>query len=125
MSSKNSKPALSALDRLILSAIGDERAIGREDDPAKMNFSELWRWLSTQEAGRDHVKKPARLTIALGPEGVLISLVDSDLCCSVEMTCPHLEQVFSVMDSALKSDNPPIKSWGKKLPNLRKRKLKT
>jgi len=116
------KAHASALDRLIENAVGNSTPLGKADDPARTDFPELWRWLSECEAGRDHVKRPARLTIALGPEGVLVSLIDADLCCSIEQACSNLGSVFATMEQALTSVAPPIKTWGKKLPQLRKRK---
>lgn len=111
-----------ALDRIIMAAIGDDRVLGREDDPCKLRCPSLWDWLSRRYVGRDRVKTPAVLTIRLGPEGALATLTDRDLSVSVDVACPHVEDVFAFLESALTSECPPIKTWGKKEPTLRKRK---
>ena len=113
---------LGALDRAIAQAIGDSRTVGREDDPACKQFPELWRWLSTINVGRDRVKAPALVTVRLGPEGVLVSLTDRDLGVSLDATCGNLSEVWAALESALTGSVPPVRSWGKKEPNLRKRK---
>jgi hypothetical protein len=120
MAKSNSHP--SALDRVIQSAIGDERVLGREDDPCRTRCPELWDWLSRHYVGRDRVKTPAVLTIRLGPEGCLATLTDRDLSVSIDVACPHVEDVFAALEAALTSDCPPVKSWGKKEPQLRKRR---
>jgi hypothetical protein len=113
---------LSALERVIAQAIGDHRSLGGADDPAREKYPQLWAWLSTVYVGRDSVKNPAYLSVRLGPEGVLASLVDRDLSVAVEITASRLEDVLGALESALTGPAPPIKSWGRKEPHLRKRK---
>jgi hypothetical protein len=112
----------SALDRVIQSAIGDERVLGRGTDPTKEKYPNLWDWLSRHYVGREHVKQPATLTIRLGPEGALATLTDRDLSVSIDVAAPHLDDVYEAIEAALVSNCPPIRSWGKKEPQLRKRK---
>lgn len=112
---------VSALDRAVQTAMGEGREVGRDDDPARDVFPQLWDWLSRIYVGTNHVRQPATLTITLGPEGVLINLTDRDLGVSCGAVCPHLQDAFAAMESALTADVPAIRSWGKKEPRLRKR----
>lgn len=117
---KESKP--SALDRIIQQAIGAERKLGREDDPAREKFPNLWDWMSRIYVGKDNVKQPATLAIRLGPEGILVTLTDRDMAVSFDVAAPSLLLAFEAMETALASANPPMRSWGKKEPTLRKRR---
>lgn len=112
---------LSALERSLQEALGKGVSFGLEDDPARTRFPLLWAWLTTAYVGRDHIKTPASFTVRMGPEGVLVSIVDRDLQKSVECFSEHLEGVFAAMEQSLSSPHPPIKSWGKKEPKVRKR----
>jgi hypothetical protein len=118
--SDNGRP--SPMDRLIQQAIGADRSLGREDDPARKKYPQLWLWLSTIYAGRDHVKQPATITIRLGPEGALATLTDRDLAVSMDVSVPHLADVLAALEAALSQAAPPIRSWGKSEPKLRRRK---
>ncbi len=113
---------LSALDRLCQEAMGDGKTLGREDDPARKEWPALWEWLSRVYVGRDLIKQPATLSVRLGPEGVLCSLVDRDLSVSVDATSAHLAGVFGMIEAALTGDTPNVKSWGRREPHLRKRR---
>jgi len=113
---------LSALDRALLQAVGEGQHFGRKDDPAREKFPNLWAWLTTIYVGRDHLKQPATLTVRLGPEGVIASLTDRDLCVSLDASSGTLEGIFAEVERLLSSDTPPIRVWGKKEPQLRKRK---
>jgi hypothetical protein len=113
---------LSALDRAVQHAIGNGRDLGAEADPARKLYPQLWAWLSTVYVGRDHLKSPAYLTIRLGPEGVLVTLVDRDLCTSLEVSCGTLEEALPAVEAALTGPTPPLKSWGKREPHLRRRR---
>jgi hypothetical protein len=113
---------LSALDRIIGQAIGEDRTLGLPDDPAKVAYPTLWDWLSRIYVGRDHVKNPATLTIALGPEGVLATLTDRDLGVSFGVGCGHLDKVLATLEAALSGPHPPMRSWGRREPKVRKRK---
>lgn len=113
---------VSALDRLTMEAMGEGKVLGNEEDPARSRTPELWRWLSTVYVGRDYIKAPATLSIRLGVGGVLVSLIDRDLSASIDATCGCLEGALDAIESALTSDNPALKSWGRKEPHLRKRR---
>ncbi len=110
------------MDRLIQQAIGADRQLGRDDDPGRRKHPTLWLWLATIYAGRDHVKQPATVTIRLGPEGVLATLTDRDLAVSLDVACPHLADVLAALEAALTGPAPPLRSWGRKEPQLRKRR---
>lgn len=116
---------LSALERTIQTAMGEGRSVGQEDDPCREQYPALWEWLTTIYCGRDYIKQPASLTIALIPSGVSAKLVDRDLCTTVEISCKHLADVFATLNENLVSGNPAIKNWGKREPGLRKRKKQT
>lgn len=120
MARSNNRP--SALDRLTQEAMGQGKVLGSQDDPARERTPELWAWLSTVYIGRDHIKQPATLSIRLGVGGVLVSLVDRDLCASIDATCGSLEGAFDAIEAALTSDTPALKSWGRREPHLRKRR---
>ncbi len=111
----------SALDRAVQSAMGEGRTVGAEDDPAAQRYPILWDWLSRIYIGIGHVRQPATVTLALGPSGVLVSVSDRDLGVSCGATCLHLDDALAALEAALAADVPPIRSWGKKEPKLRKR----
>lgn len=113
---------LSPLDRLIAQALGGERVLGAESDPAAKDYPQLWRWLTLTTAGPDHVKQPATITIRMGPEGVLATLTDRDMAASVDVACLHLSEVYAALEKALNSGITGVRSWGKSEPKLRKRK---
>lgn len=113
---------MSSMERAVLHAMGENKTMGNQEDPAKERYPELWAWISTVHVGRDKLKTPASISVRLGPEGVLITLTDRDLAVSIDATCPTLDGVYAALESALASKNPAIKTWGKKEANLRKRK---
>lgn len=121
MAKGNDRP-LSAFERAVASAIGDERPLGCSNDPAQQSYPLLWQWLSTSYVGKDKIKTPAVLTVRLGPGGVLASLTDRDLAVTVEVCCAHLDNVLQETESQLGSSNPIIRSWGRKEPQLRRRR---
>lgn len=114
---------LSSLDRAIMQAMGEGRTIGREDDPAKDTFPQLWEWLSRIYVGKDRLKSPATVGISLAPEGVLVRLNDRDLGCGAAVVVAHLQDSFQALNAALEGPNPPFTFYGKKEPQLRKRKI--
>jgi len=115
---------LSALDRLVLQAMGDDRTFGLADDPAKETLPELWACLSTIYIGRDSIKQPAVLSCQLVPGGVQMRITDRDLKMGLGVIVPHLDQCLPSLEAVLASDNPPWVSWGKGEPELRKRKTR-
>jgi len=121
---KEPERKLSAIDRAVLAAIGDGRIVGLPDDPARERFPQLWEWLTLTEAGRDYVMQPAVVTVQLGPEGVLVTMTHRDLRRTVSVACKHLEEAYQALQTALDSPNPPMRSWGKDDPHLRKRRPK-
>jgi len=116
--------ALSAMDKVILTAMGEDRSVGKADDPAKEKWPQLWEWLSTIYVGRDRIKQPAVLTVQLGPDGVLARLTDRDLAVSVNVSCAHLGNVMDAIETVLNSPDIPVQSWGKREPKLRIRQSK-
>jgi hypothetical protein len=115
---------LSVLDRCILVALGDGRTVGQQDDPAVEKYPHVWEWLSKTQGGQNHVLQPAVLTIQLGPEGVLVSLTHRDLRVSCSVACPYLDDVLPTLQEALSQPHPPLRTWGKDDPVLRKKRQK-
>ena len=112
---------ISALDRAVQSAMGEGRAVGSDHDPAREKYPVLWEWLSKIYIGVAHVRSPATVTLTLSPSGVQASVSDRDLGVSCSAVCEHLDDALSALEAALTSSVPPIRSWGKKEPKLRKR----
>jgi len=120
MATESKRPGF--LQRAIEQAVGKEQKFGRDDDPAVKKFPLLWGWLSTWEADKNNIKTPPGISIRLAPEGVLVSISDRDLARAVDVSCPHLEDVFKVMEAALGDPNCPVRIIGKGEPKIRKRK---
>jgi len=120
--SKKDKRRLSSLERVIEQAMGENRSVGRPDDPAAQQWPELWKWLSTIYVGRDKMKSPATLTITLQPDGVAAKIVDKDMGCTVNVACAHLTNILQECETALNRDDLPVTIWGKKEPTLRTRR---
>lgn len=118
---KNREP-MTGFQKAIEQALGEGRTFGAEGDPAREKYPRLWEWMTTAYLKGGYTKQPAILTVALGPEGVLVSLTDRDLCVRVETCCQSLLDALEAMEKVLCQDNPPIKNWGKREPHLRKRK---
>jgi hypothetical protein len=102
--------------------MGNGRALGSPEDPARQQFPQLWTWMSTVYVGRDSIKNPAYLNIRLGQDGVYVSLIDRDLCTTIEVHAGTLGEALPAIEAALSQPNPPIKSRGRKEPHLRKRR---
>ena len=113
---------LTHLERIIGQAIGEERALGLDSDPAKQNLPHLWEWLTSIYVGKDFIKQPAVVSIAMGPEGPLVRLNDVDLATMLETKCDHLANVLEHLEAVLALPSPPFRNYGKKQPTLRKRK---
>jgi len=116
----------SALKRALDAAIGEERPVGRADDPAREKFPLLWEWLTltTDETG-EYLIQPGSITVSLGPEGVFATVSLKDIQYSCPCSCTYLEEVFAALEAALGAPNPPVKSWGKTEPHLRKKRKKS
>ena len=113
---------LSALDRAILSAIGDGKTVGLDTDAAREQFPLVWEWLTKTIGGTDYIMQPAVISIQLGPEGTLVTMTHRDLRRTLSVSCPHLDGVLPALEAALNSPNPPVRAWGKDEPNLKKRR---
>jgi len=113
---------LSALNRVIEQALGNNKVFGREDDPAKTALPNVWDWLTTTYVGGNMIKMPASITIQMVQEGVAIRITDRDLACAVEANCSHLSEALQALELVLSNPSVPIRTWGRKEPQLRKRK---
>lgn len=116
---------LSALDRAILTALGDGRKVGLEDDPARTLYPTVWDWLTRTGDGGEHVMQPGQISIQLGPEGVFATITMRDVGVSLSVACTALGDVLQALETSLSSSNPPIRYWGKTEPRLRKRRPKS
>lgn len=112
---------LTALDKMVLRAIGREDSLGPEADVAAESFPLLVAWLTRVDAGRDHVKDPARLTIRAVPGGYCVSLADATFGIGLDAGSSTLQGVFAALEAALGSETPALKTFGK-MRGVRKRK---
>lgn len=95
------------------------------DDPtAAERWPDLWTWLTSTDAGAEHTKEPARLTIVLGLGEWSVSLTDESLGVSLSTTALTLEGSFGAIQMALMSPNPSIRTWKGSEGSLKKRKKK-
>jgi len=114
--------ALSALDKAILTAVGQEKKLGLDNDPAKTAYPCLWDWLTRTGEGTEFIMQPASISIQLGPEGVFATITHRDLQVTCSVACERLDDALTALESALSDPHPPIKHWGKQEPLLRKRR---
>lgn len=112
---------MNALDRLVQQALGDNHTFGLATDPAAMSWPLLWRWLTSTDAGPEHLMDPAKLSIRAMPTGFVVGLSSEGLAVSLDATCEHLADTFQALEDALKSPHPAFRSWQGKKPALRKR----
>jgi hypothetical protein len=113
---------LSSLDRVIQIAMGEGKTVGNPDDPAAAKWPQLWEWLTRIYIGVDKIKQPASIFLTLGPGGVMARMSDRDLSYSVNVNVPNLQDVFDALEAQLAMGTVGVGTWGKKDPNLRKRK---
>jgi len=113
---------LSALDKAILTAVGQSKKLGLESDPARTEFPCLWDWLTRTGEGTEFIMQPASITILLGPEGVFATVTHRDLQVACSVACERLSDALTALEAALSDPHPPIKHWGKQEPLLRKRR---
>lgn len=118
---KKDRP-LSPLQRMVAQAMGEDRTFGAENDPAKERYPALWEFLATVYVSETRMKTPCKLTVQLGPGGVICSLTDPDMKQSLQVAFPHLVNLLEEMERAAADPLAPWKSWGKGEPELRKRK---
>jgi len=121
MAKEKTERPLSALERVLQTALGKGQSVGADDDPAATKFPTLWEWLSRIYVGNDHLRQPATISLSLGPTGVLVSIRDQDLGVSCGATCQHLEGIFQALEDSLSADVPPIRTFKNKEPKLRRR----
>jgi len=115
---------LTALDRLIAAAVGDNTILGSPSDPASAEFPNVWEWLSRTEAGKDFLKDPARLSLALVPGGVQVALTDSTFGVTVDAVSDTLSGVFAALERNLTAQTPTIRTWRKGEISLKKKPKK-
>ena len=118
------KPRVSALNKAIQQAMGDNRTFGLPDDPAREKWPEIWEWMTQVETADGHIMQPASISFVLGPEGVIVTLTHRDLKMGASISVPHLHMGMDALESALAGPNPPLRFWGKDLPYLKKKRPK-
>lgn len=116
---------LSMLDKQILAIMTDGREVGNPDDPAKEKWPNLWSWMTRTDAGKDHVMQPASLSIRAVGGGIHVSVSSRDLATSVGVTVLYLVDALDALEKALGDPSTPTTSWGRKEPQLRKRRPKS
>ncbi len=122
----NTEPVLSSFDRMIQQALAANASFGAADDQAALSMPTLWRWLTSTDAGSEHLKEPAKLSIRATPGGFMVSLSDDSLGYSLDAAWPTLEGCLSAMEGMLVSNNPPWRKWPNHVMKVRKRpKLNT
>jgi hypothetical protein len=113
---------MTSFDRMTQVAVGKGIDLGAADDTARELFPELWKWLSTTEAGPDHLKDPARLTMKLVPGGCLVSLSDDAYGVSLDASSDTLANALTAIEQALRSPQPAFRQWNRDAVKVRKKK---
>lgn len=120
-----SERKLSALDRAVEQAIGEGLEVGLAEDPAREKWPNLWEWLTRVYVGKDNIMTPASLSIRAITGGVAVSCSHRDLAKAVNCTTPFLADALDAIERALADPSTPLASWGRKEPQVRKRRLRT
>jgi len=113
---------LSQVEQAAQIALGEGRLFGSQDDPAKDKWPNLWGWLTKAYVGGNYLKQPATVNVSASATGFVVRLTDRDLACSCTVAVTHLEQAFDSLEAQLSNGNVGWQHWGKKEPQLRKRK---
>jgi len=112
----------SSFERMTQVATGKGVRLGSGDDPSIQAHPELWKWLATTEAGPDHLKDPARLSLKLVPGGVLVSLSDDAYGVSLDASCDTLLGALDAIEQALRSPQPAFRTWNRTEVKIRKKR---
>jgi len=115
---------MTVLDRLILQAAGDNVILGNAADAGKVQWPNVWEWLSRTDADKDHLKEPARMSLALVPGGVQVALTDAAFGVTVDAVSETLSGVFDALERNLTSQAPTIRTWRKGEVVLKKKRKK-
>ena len=113
---------LGFVERLVKTAIGDDLPLGNPDDPALQKYPLLCDWMQRVYVSRKEMKSPATLTLRAGPGGWYATISDRDLQLSLDVSHPELDGLFTRIEEMLADNRTTFKNWGKKEPQLRKRK---
>lgn len=93
-----------------------------DDESARSAWPDLWEWMTSTDAGEDHIKEPARLTVTLGIGEWSVSLTDESLGVSLSATSRTLQGTFEALQLALTSPMPAIRTWKGSEGALKKKK---
>lgn len=121
--SREDRP-LSSLERLILQTMGDGKTFGKPGDPAADSHPNVWEWMTRCDAPKDRILTPSFLRVTAVNDGFLAVLTCPDLASQVECPVPHLLTVWECLEKYLTSPDLVIKVWGKKEPDMKKKKKK-
>lgn len=113
---------ISSFDKMTQVAVGKGIRLGNPEDGAAGLYPELWKWLSTTDAGPDHLKDPARLSIKLVPGGALVSLSDDAYGVSLDASCDTIMNALGAIEQALTAEQPAFRTWSRSEVKVRKKK---
>lgn len=99
------------IDRIIAQGIAGNKEFGDPFDPIRTKCPVLWRALTSTEAGPDHTKEPAKLSIKCTPGGAWASISDDTFGYSLDASCDTLEEVFEALERKLTEPQPPVRYW--------------
>jgi len=115
---------LSPLERMVQQAMGEAQDLGAEDDPAKEAYPALWEFMSRTQVGKDSLRTPCRLSVALVVGGVVATITDVDMKRSLSVAVNHLDSALAALDKLAADPKAPWRPWGKGEPTLRKRRAR-
>lgn len=112
---------LSLFERAQQEALGKSIPLGRQDDPARELYPEMWHWLTQVDVEGNRMKEPATLIIRITPEGVSATLNDRAFGWAFDANSDFLEFIFREMEKSCNDPTKARKSHNRD-PKVRKRK---
>jgi len=118
---KPNERRLSLFQRAQEEALGKSIPLGRQDDPARKLYPEMWHWLTQTDVEGNRLKEPASIILRITPEGWAITLNDRAFGYAWDANSEFLESVFANLEIALNDPTRARKTHNKD-PKVRKRK---
>jgi len=112
---------LTLFERAQAEALGKSIPLGRQDDPAKEKWPEMWKWLTETDVEGNRMKEPATLIIRVTPEGISATLNDRAFGWAFDANSDFLESIFTEMEKSCNDPTKARKSHNRD-PKVRKRK---
>lgn len=112
---------LSLFERAQQEALGKSIPLGRQDDPARTLYPELWRWMTTTDVEGNRLKEPATIILRITPEGWSATLNDRAFGYAWDANSESLETIFRQLEIELLDPTKARKSHNRD-PKTRKRK---